>query len=40
MIQYIDVRDIVHDLSESVNGNPFYSPSLEIDGCLLEGLTI
>ena len=40
MIQYIDVCDIVHNLPESVNGNPFYTPRLEIDVCLLEGLTI
>ena len=40
MIQYIDVSDIVHNLPESVNGNPFYTPRLEIDVCLLEGLTI
>ena len=40
MIQYIDVGDIVHNLPESVNGNPFYTPRLEIDVCLLEGLTI
>ena len=40
MIQYIDVSDIVHNLSESENGNHFYSPRPEIDVCLLEGLTI